>query len=129
MQSPDIQLFNAIYKASMDLGYTTIDYSPVNDDSLDYPFVFVAETDNEDSINNKDVIIGNITQIVHVWGYATDRAAFSDMVHQLKQQMRRLSRLPNYRLKLENMNSNSMYDNTTTDNLLHGIIDVEYKLM
>lgn len=128
MLSPQIQLFNAIFSASESLDYKTIDYSPTNDDSLPYPFVFVAETNSDDVINNKDVITGRLRQTVHVWGYANDRALFTDMVYQLEMKMRHLTRLKNYRLELAGLNSNQIFDNTTTDNLLHGTIEVEYKL-
>ncbi|MBX0358921.1 hypothetical protein [Halobacillus sp. Nhm2S1] len=128
MLSPQIQLFNAIFAASLNLGYKTIDYSPTSDDSLPYPFVFVAETNSDDVINNKDVITGRVRQTVHVWGYAHDRATFTDIVYQLEMKLRHLTTLKNYRLEITELNSNQIIDNTTTDNLLHGTIEAEYKL-
>ncbi|CDQ20855.1 hypothetical protein SAMN05192559_1088 [Halobacillus karajensis] len=128
MLSPQIQLYNAIFAASLEQEYDTIDYSPTTDDSLDYPFVFVAETNSDDVISNKDVITGRLRQTVHVWGYAHNRALFTDMVYQLEMKMRHLTRLQNYYLELAGLNSNQIFDNTTTDNLLHGTIEVEYKL-
>lgn len=128
MLSPQIQLFNAIYKASLALGYTTIDYTPTPDSRTPYPFVVVGETNSDDVINNKDIITGQLRQTVHVWGYASNRAGFADVVFSLEQKMRQLTQLPNYRLRLLDLNSNQLFDNTTTDNLLHGTIEVEYKL-
>ncbi|WP_181350483.1 hypothetical protein [Thalassobacillus sp. CUG 92003] len=128
MESPEIQLFNAVFAVSTNLSYTTIDYSPVDDESLAYPFVHVGETNSVDVINNKDVITGRLRQTVHVWGQAHDRALFSDMLFQLKTGLRRLRRLENYRLELIDLNSNQMFDNTTHETSIHGTIEVEYKL-
>ncbi|WP_200411922.1 hypothetical protein [Virgibacillus salexigens] len=128
MLSPKIQLFNAVFSKSSALGYDTYDYLPGKDEDTPYPFVHVAESVGSDVINNKDVINGRISQTVHVWGIANDRALFSDMVFKLEMELRRLSKLDNYYLRLLALDSNEMYDNTTTDTLLHGIIQVEYQL-
>ncbi|WP_079480568.1 hypothetical protein [Halobacillus salinus] len=129
MLSPQIQLFNAVFSLSEKLGYKTIDYSPTTVDTIPYPFVFVAETNSNDVINNKHVITGILRQTVHVWGYANKRALFADMVYQLEHELRQLRRLKNYRLKLVGLSNNQIFDNTTSDNLLHGTVEVEYKLI
>ncbi|KGX88036.1 hypothetical protein [Pontibacillus litoralis] len=128
MLSPKIQLFNVVFQISTDLGYQTIDYAPVSSPGLTYPFVHVGESNSTDVINNKGIITGRISQTIHVWGYANDRALFSGMMDQLETSLRKLTRLKNYYIKLEELQSNEIYDNTTNDNLLHGIIQVEYKL-
>ncbi|WP_077621565.1 hypothetical protein [Sediminibacillus massiliensis] len=127
MEAPEIQLFNAVFKLSLNRGYETVDYSPVKDE-IPYPFVHVGETTDEDIINNKQVITGFVSQTIHVWGYANNRALHTAMMHSLKQDLRAMKRLINYRVELQSLNSNTIYDNTTNDNLLHGIIEVEYKL-
>ncbi|WP_200411293.1 hypothetical protein [Virgibacillus salexigens] len=128
MLSPKVQLFNAVFSKSVALGYDTYDYLPGKDEETPYPFVHVAEVTSADVINNKDVINSRISQTVHVWGMANDRALFSDMVFKLEMELRRLYQLDNYYLRLLALDSNEMYDNTTMDNLLHGIIQVEYKI-
>ncbi|MEF2293142.1 hypothetical protein [Virgibacillus dokdonensis] len=129
MQSPQMQLFNHIFNKSLALGYATIDYSPASNKGLTYPFVYVGERVSEDIINNKQVITGRIMQTVHVWAYANNRSFFDQMMFKLQMEFRKISRLPNYRLKLEGLNTNDMYDNTTSEDLLHGIIEVEYRLL
>ncbi len=128
MESPEIQLFNAVFSLSLARGYETIDYSPVGDTNLLYPFVHVGETTDDDVIDNKSIITGRLIQTVHVWGYANDRALYTGMLHNLKQDLRALRQLVNYHVKLEGLSSNTIFDNTTNDNLLHGIIEAEYKL-
>ncbi|MYL56199.1 hypothetical protein GLW20_01610 [Virgibacillus halodenitrificans] len=127
MKSPKIQLFNAVFSTSLGLGYTTFDYSP--GEGTPYPFVHVAEVKSADVINNKQTINGIISQTIHVWGYADNRALFVEMVFNLEQELRQLTRLKNYYLRFEGLDSNEVYDNSTKDNLLHGIIQAEYKLI
>lgn len=129
MDSPQLQLFNHIFNKSLALGYATIDYSPASNKGLTYPFVYVGERVSEDIINNKQVITGRIMQTVHVWAYANNRSLFDQMMFKLQMEFRKINRLPNYRLKLEGLNSNDMYDNTASEDLLHGIIEVEYRLL
>lgn len=128
MVAPEIQLFNAVFRKSINLGYQTIDYATQGEDGLEYPFVHVGESISSDVINNKEVITGRISQTIHVWGYADDRALFSNMVFQLKQELRGLSKLNNYYVELDSLSSNAVFDNSTDDRLLHGIIQAEYEL-
>lgn len=128
MLSPEIQLFNEIFKRALTLGYEVVDYNPINNPNLPYPFIHIGETTSNDLIDNKRFIRGEITQTIHIWGYASDRALFYDISHRLKQELRRISKLENYYVRFMNLNSNDIYDNTTDDDLLHGIIEVEYRL-
>jgi len=127
MQAPDIQLFNAVFNKSLALGYTTIDYSHVKYDGP-YPFVHVGETTDNDIVDNKQVITANLAQTVHIWSYANNRAKHSEMVFALKQALRGLSKLENYYLRYETLNANTIYDNSTDDDLLHSIITAEYRI-
>ncbi|MBU8567586.1 hypothetical protein KM914_14275 [Virgibacillus pantothenticus] len=127
MQSPQLQLFNELFNRSLALGYQTVEYQ--KDSGLSYPFVHIGERVNEDIINNKQVITGRLLQTVHVWAYAHNRSLFDEMMFRLQNEFRKITRLPNYYLKLEGLNANDMYDNTTSDDLLHGVIEVEYRLL
>jgi hypothetical protein len=128
MKSPKIQLFNAVFNHSSSLGYDTYDYLPGKDESTPYPFVHVAGSISSDVINNKEVITGNISQTIHVWEIASNRSYFAEMIYYLEMELRRLTQLENYYVRLTSLDSNEIYDNTTTDNLLHGIIQAEYKI-
>ncbi|WP_082234971.1 hypothetical protein [Halobacillus massiliensis] len=128
MESPEIQLFNEVFIQSLELGYQTVDYAAQGENGIHYPFVHVSESISDDVINNKEIITGRLSQTIHVWGYANDRDKFSNMVFQLKQRLRGLTRLSNYFVNIEALNSNAVFDSTTDDDLLHGIIQVEYEL-
>ncbi|MDQ0158806.1 hypothetical protein [Alkalibacillus salilacus] len=126
MKAPDIQLYNAVFSASLTLGYDTYDYLPSAETA--YPFVHVAETTEDDVVDNKQVITGTLAQTIHVWGYANNRAEHSGMVYALKMALRKLKRLENYYLKYNTLNANTIYDNSTDDDLLHSIITAEYRI-
>jgi hypothetical protein len=128
MKSPKIQLFNSVFNKSLSLGYDTYDYLPGKDEGAPYPFVHVAGSISSDVINNKEVITGNISQTIYVWGMANNRSHFAEMIYNLEMELRRLTQLENYYVRLTALDSNEIYDNTTTDNLLHGIIQAEYRI-
>lgn len=128
MLSPEIQLFNEIFKQALTLNHTVVDYNPANDPNLPIPFIHIGETTSNDLIDNKRFIRGDLTQTIHIWSYASDRALFYDISHRLKQELRQINNLENYYVRFMNLNSNDIYDNTTDDDLLHGIIEVEYRL-
>jgi hypothetical protein len=128
MKSPKIQLFNAVFNKSLSFGYETYDYLPDKDEITPYPFVHIADSISSDVINNKEVITGNISQTIHVWEMANNRSHFAEMIYNLEMELRRLTQLENYYVRLVSLDSNEIYDNTTTDNLLHGIIQAEYRI-
>jgi hypothetical protein len=128
MKSPKIQLFNSVFNKSLSLGYDTYDYLPSKDEGAPYPFVHVAGSISSDIINNKEMITGTISQTIHVWEMANDRSHFAEMIYNLEMELRRLAKLENYYARLVSLDSNEVYDNTTTDNLLHGIIQAEYRI-
>lgn len=102
------------------------DYLPNSD--APYPFVQIGEGNHEDLISNKDVIFGNLSQSIHVWGYVDNRALFEDMSWSIEQSMRSLHATPNYYVKLVDMTSNSVVDTSTHDTLLHAVIEAEFKI-
>jgi hypothetical protein len=128
MKSPKIQLFNAVFNKSLNLGYGTYDYLPGKDGEVPYPFVHVAGSVGSDVINNKEVITGNLSQTIHVWEMANNRIHFAEMIYNLEMSLRRMTQLDNYYVRLVALDSNEIYDNTTTDNLLHGVIQAEYRI-
>lgn len=128
MLSPKIQLFNAIFSRSLALNYQTYDYVPAKEENVPYPFVHLAESISADVFDNKQVITSRISQTIHVWGYANDKALFAEMVFNLELELRNLTRLNNYYVRLVALDSNEIIDDTTSDKLLHGIIQAEYKL-
>jgi hypothetical protein len=128
MKSPKIQLFNEVFNKSISLGYDTYDYLPGKDEGIPYPFVHLAGSIGSDVINNKEVITGNLSQTIHVWEIANNRSHFAEMIYNLEMALRRLTNLDNYYVRLVSLDSNEIFDNTTNDNLLHGVIQAEYRI-
>lgn len=122
MQSPQLQIFNAIFKVSLALGYKTYDYLPAKEASL--PFVYVGEQFDVD-IATKSVIYGRVTQRVHLYGDYKKRLELTGMMDSLKREIRKLSKTPNFYISVKRLNAQTLLDTTSTQPLLHGIIEIE----
>ena len=121
-KSPHQQIFDAIYAASLKLGYATFDYLPPSSQSL--PFVFIGEQFDQDR-KTKDVLYGDIQQTIHVYGSHKKRREVTTMVNQLKVAIRSIKRTPNFYVNVKNVRGRMMIDNSTSEPLLHGVIEID----
>ena len=62
--SPQLQIYNAVFLASMKLGFRTVDYLPPKDYKL--PFVYVGEYFDQDR-RTKDRLYGDMQLTLHVY--------------------------------------------------------------
>lgn len=123
-KSPQQQIFDAIFKTSEALGYRTFDYLPAND--AGYPFVYIGEQFDQDR-NLKDVVIGTVEQTIHVYETQRKRRALTDMMDNLKRDIRKLKHTENFYISSININARTIPDNSTPQPLWHGIIEVTLK--
>ncbi|NJP37922.1 hypothetical protein [Alkalicoccus luteus] len=131
-QYPQLQLFNAVYLASLNLGYDTYDYLPADDAA--YPFVYVGETFSYDE-RTKGFLYGRVAQTVHIYGVqrtpdqreGMTKLEFSSMMGDLKKEMRQIKETANFKWRLnQEINDQMLPDTTTNIRLFHGIIESEY---
>lgn len=123
LMSPQLQIYNAVFKASMQLGYDTYDYLPAND--VKYPFVFVGEQSDQDR-RNKSIIFGDVQQTLHIYHDYKKRRDLTGMMDKLKVECRKLKHTENFNVAYKNITAQTMIDTTTDTPLLHGILDVEF---
>ena len=124
LKSPQQQIFDAVFAASLELGYPTYDYLPANEAS--YPFVFVGEQFDND-IETKGPIYGHVTQTIHVFHNYRRRRELTTMMNNLKTACRKLKRTENFYIACKNISTRTLVDETTRSQpLLHGIIEVEF---
>ncbi|AXF54624.1 hypothetical protein [Salicibibacter kimchii] len=131
LKSPQQQIFDAVFAASLSLGYDTYDYLPA--ESADLPFVFVGEQINTDR-RTKRFLYGEVNQTVHVYAMqrngeqpqGTNRVDFTGMMDQLKIEMRKIKRTDNFKISHGNINDQIMIDTSTSTTLLHGVIEVPF---
>src|SRR5690625_4591428 len=123
LKSPQQQIFDAVFAASLELGYPTYDYLPANEAS--YPFVFVGEQFDND-IETKGPIYGHVTQTIHVFHNYRKRRELTTMMDKLKVACRKLKRTEHFYITCRSVNAQTLIDNSTSQPLLHGIIEVEF---
>lgn len=95
-----------------------------------YPFVYMGDvTDGDDyQIKDKGINPWGRTDIrIHVWhNKVTERGTLSEIVRQVKEILRTVSRTENYVWDLRSLTSNILPDTTTKTPLLHGVVDATY---
>lgn len=122
-KSPQQQIFDAVYKASQGLGYDTYDYLPASSAIL--PFVFIGEQFDQDR-HAKDIVYGDVQQTIHIYHDYKKRRELTDMMNRLKVELRKLKNTENFYVKSKSINSQTVLDDSTSDTLLHGIVEVEF---
>ncbi|WP_099974251.1 hypothetical protein [Lactobacillus terrae] len=131
MQSPELELFNYLYKFSSDKGYSTYDYLPMEDENAEYPFVIIG---NSQTVNDstKFSLNGSIDQTIEFWNDAKDRANVSEMIDSFLKEALKIRRTNHYNLALEiNRTEQRLVIDTSVENqiLLHGILDLHFKIL
>lgn len=82
MKSPDQQLFDALYAASLGLGYRTHDVLPP--EGAPYPFVHIGSVTITPRAT-KSYLLASATAQIDVYADIKDRRTASDMTHRLLQ--------------------------------------------
>lgn len=123
MLSPQQQIYNACYLVSYNLGYSTFDYLPAEEES--YPFVYIGEQFDQDRAN-KSTITGYVDQRIHVYADYTQRGTVTTMMDEIKREIRKLKRTKNFYINVRGINAQTLMDNSTSRNLIHGIVEVEF---
>ncbi|SDJ19858.1 hypothetical protein [Natribacillus halophilus] len=131
LHSPKQQIYDAVFAASLSLGYDTYDYLPA--DGTSYPFVFVGEQINQDR-QTKRFLYGEVEQTVHVYAIqrnaeqpnGTNRNEFTGMIDRLQTELRKIKKTDNFNVRKLSMNDMTMIDTSTSTTLLHGVIEVRF---
>src|SRR5690625_629730 len=114
--SPQQQIFNEVYKVCLSLGYKTYDYLPA--DEVAYPFVYVGEQFDQDTAT-KSIIYGNVQQRIHLYHDYKKRGDMSQMMNNIKRELRKLKHTKNFYITVRNINTQILPDNTTAQSLVH----------
>lgn len=120
MKSPQQQVFDAIFRASLNLGYATYDHLPA--DGAAYPFVYIGEQFDQDR-NTKTVVFGNVEQTVHIYGRHYDRRTVTDMMDALKVEIRKMRQTENFDVRSRSVTARTLHENTGSAPLIHGVVE------
>lgn len=99
-------------------------------DGVPYPFVYLADSTLVDDYGNKDMILGTVSQTIHVWHDDPKRRGdVSAMLYTLKRIARSITRTDSYTWAVRGINQRILPDDTTKTPLLHGVLEVDYEIM
>lgn len=125
---PQQELFSKLKIELEALGYAVYDgFLPPEDTT--YPFVYFGDMRQIDDAN-KSIILGNVFQTIHVWSNTPrNRGTVSKILYDIKNVCRQISCTQTYAWALLHVTQNIFPDNTTKTPLLHGVLEVEFKLL
>lgn len=122
---PQQELFTELLVQLRKKGYDVYDtFLPPKD--TPYPFIFIADSQQIDD-PNKTAVFGNVYQTIHVWhNNPKQRGMVSEMLLNIKQVCYSLKHTANFAWNVRNIEQRILSDTTTTQPLLHGILNVEF---
>lgn len=123
--NPEQELFDRLYYYSQnELNYDTYDQLPRS--NAEYPFIEIAETQNN-SIDAKNTLSGEITQTINVWGNQDMRFLVAEMMDKfLLDRLESDHYIFNLRQSQKRILPDSSVPNTK---LFHGVLTLDFSYM
>jgi hypothetical protein len=122
-KSPEQEIFDAIFSTCLNLGYRTYDYLPPN--GTQYPFVYIGEVFQQDR-HTKSGLFGDIQVTVHIYNDRKKRKETTTMRDTIKNELYKLKRAGSINVMLKRGTGQILIDNSTSEPLLHGILELEF---
>lgn len=123
---PQQELFSSLLVALKELGYDVYD-GALPSSGTAYPFIYLADSQQIDQAT-KSQVIGTAYQTIHVWhNNVRNRGTVSQMLLDIKNVCRTLEHSDNYAWFVRYMNQQILPDDTTSEPLLHGVLEVEFQ--
>ncbi len=95
-----------------------------------YPFVYLGETTLQDDYGNKTMVLANVGVTIHIWSDNFEkRGTHSEMLRTVKEIARGITETTNYSWNVTSVYQRQLEDNTTKTPLLHGVLEINYKLL
>lgn len=92
-----------------------------------YPFICVGDTQLADE-DNKNAVFGSCSQTFHIWSKnKNDHREIYDLLLLLKQVCRSFTITDNFNWLISSVSQQVLFDDTTDEPLLHGVVTVTYK--
>ena len=124
--SPEQALFTKIRQLAVGTGVDTYDYLPGD---VDYPFIFIGEQFLDGVRDNKDARFITLTQTIHIYhDNYRQRGTVSRLMDQLQKEIFNIKRVANRKVAIVDDNMQVLPDNTTNKPLMHGILDITFRI-
>lgn len=124
MKSPQQAIYDAVFMASIGLGYDTYNVRPPKEAKL--PFVHVGEQFDQDVIT-KIGVYGYVQQTINIYGHTDSRRTVSDMINSLRHALGNLKQAEGYNLQATSLNAQLLTEEVGSDRLYRGLLEVEYR--
>ena len=124
---PQQELFTKL-KVEIGKGYNVFDGALPPSDTP-YPFVYLGETSIQDDFGNKTILLADVGVTIHVWSNDFNkRGTHSEMLRNIKEIARSITETATYKWQITSVYQRQLEDTTTTTPLLHGVLELNYKL-
>lgn len=128
MAIPQQELFTAIRGICVSrLGGDHV-FEVLPPDGTPYPFIYVGEQGSVDDLSNKTVVFAEVRQTIHVFhNDMRRRGDVSAVMDDLLTELRRFEYTKTFRWRLTSVSSEIRVE-TVGEKVLHGILDVKFKM-
>jgi len=127
MQSPQLQLYNHIFKKLQGYGRPVIDVKDMAQE-LSYPFFVVNPANERKAIYTADAFNGDMDITIHLWSLADDQGAHDVLYAEANEMLSFMQDLDGYQLMLDELTTNTLIDTSTKQALLHSTLIAQYKV-
>lgn len=120
----DQAIYDELFKICRGLEYSAYDFLPVK--GTPYPFVVLGAIEILPQAT-KSYVIGRVAATIDVWGTQNSRKLISDMAEKIVNNASLIRELPNglrCSMRISDTNIRLLQDNTTNQNLWHGVIEM-----
>jgi len=126
MMSPEQALFTKVKLIAMETDIDTYEYLPNN---VDYPFIFIGEQFGDGIRDNKDTRFITVSQSVHIYhDNHRQRGTISSIIYDLQKEIFKIKRVGGRKVEIVDDNLQILPDNTTNTPLLHGVLDITFRI-
>lgn len=125
---PQQELFTALLVALREhFGEANVFDGALPPQGTPYPFVYLADSQLIDQ-NLKNAVFGTLNQTIHVYGNdPKKRGTVSSWLLQIKQICRGLENTTNFGWMVTGVDQQILPDDTTTEPLIHGHLQITFK--
>lgn len=128
MMNPHMELYNALFIRSQELGFDTYDHLPLDGENAPYPFVVVGEMQTVKSAT-KTALQAEFYITCHVWGREEQRLKVSQMMAQLDDVQLLYGKHYTFVQIFRDTDQQMMQDTSVPNTVLnHGVITLAFKL-
>lgn len=123
IKEPNQAIYDELYKASLNLGYSTFNKLP---DKTPYPFVYFGEQFGDPiETGSFNEVVGSSIQTIHVWGDGSSRIKVSNMMASLMLAAKKLFKANIYDISYQRGTPHFLQAEEDGVFLWHGILEIE----